>query len=112
MKQIRRALLLAVCLLTALSILSPAQASGKFAALPAALQVAVQSEERYEGDKTQYIYKEYLQTAHPKVDADIRQTVDGIDKAYSPLLIPQAQSRAKLYNRLDIEVNYFRTGDS
>lgn len=112
MKQIQRALLLAVCLLTALSILSPAQASGKFAALPAALQVAVQSEERYEGDKTQYIYKEYLQTTHPKVDADIRQTVDGMDKAYSPLLIPQAQSRAKLYNRLDIEVNYFRTGDS
>ena len=111
----KRALKRVAVLMTLLALILsflPAMAGQKYTALPAVFKVQVESQDRYEGNKEQYIYKEYLKTSNPRVDADIRRIVDEMDAAYSPLLVPQAQARAKLYNRLDIEVNYFRTGQS
>lgn len=109
-KRFTKRIALFVLIIALLMPALPGFADGKYAAMPAVFQVSVVSQDRYEGDKSQYIYKEYLQTSNPRVDADIRNIVDQLDAEYSPLLIPQAQARAKLYNRLDIEVNYFRTG--
>lgn len=101
-----------LCLLSSLSILAPAEAAEKLSALPAVFDVTVKSEERYEDNKTQYIIKDRITTSNAAVNGELNGLVDEMDARYSPLLVPQAQQKAKMYNRLDIEVNYFRTGES
>lgn len=101
-----------LCFFIALGFLPAAQGAEKLQGLPAIFAVDVKSEERYAGDKTQYICKDRITTSNTAVNADLNRLVDDMDVQYSPLLVPQASPRAKLYNRLDIDVNYFRTGES
>lgn len=76
----------------------------------ASAAVSVRVEEGYRNDKTEYVVKEYLITDNPAVNSELQQAVDAFDAALSPEIHEQAQKKAKLYNRLDIDVNYFITG--
>lgn len=101
-----------LCFLLALGLLPAAYGAEKLQSLPAIFAIEATTEDRYEGDKTQYICKDRVTTSNVLVNEDLKKLVDDMDTKYSPLLVPQASQRAKLYNRLDIDVNYFRTGES
>ena len=108
----KRLTILSLCLMLLTGLFTPALSEEKLQALPAIFAVSAVSESRYEGDKTQYIQKDRITTTSDVVNAELNRLVDEMDERYSPLLVEQSSVKAKLYNRLDIEINYFRTGES
>ena len=108
----KRLTILILCLILLTGLFTPALGEEKLTALPEVFAVSAVSESRYEGDKTQYIQKDRITTTSDVVNAELNRLVDEMDERYSPLLVEQSSAKANLYNRLDIEINYFRTGES
>ncbi len=106
----RRALAILLCLLTLLPLAALGQE--KLTALPAVFAVRYESEERMEGKKEQFIYKEYLRTTNEQVNQELADIVDGFDALYAPQVPPDPTHNARRNNRLDIETTYYRTGHS
>lgn len=101
----KRAAFLALLLL--LPALAYAQTE-KLDKLPEIFAVEIIREERL--NEKSYIKKEYLKTTHPDVDEQIASIVDELDAKWSPEM-PEANNPRR-NSRLDINVVYYRTGQS
>lgn len=95
-------------------LLLPLHALGqeKLKTTPKIFQVSYKSEERILGKNERLIYKEYLRTSNKQVNQLLKEIVDGFDEQYSSQVPPDPSKNARRNNRLDIEITYYRTGQS
>lgn len=87
-------------------------AEEKYEKTPDIFKVTVIAKERMQNKNKEYIAKEYLKTTNETVTQEICEIVDAFDEKYSVLLSGRATNKPKIYNRLDVEVNYGRSGES
>lgn len=60
----------------------------KYDAMPAIFAVTVEEDAREIDEGSAYVYKEYLTTTNPDVNAELRAIVDAYDLEFSPTLQP------------------------
>lgn len=94
-------------LLTLLCAVGAASAEPeKYEAMPAIFAVTVEENERKIDEGSAYVYKEYVTTTNPDVNAELRAIVDAYDREFSPTLQPdpaqagEARQRAEHQHRL------------
>lgn len=95
-----------------LCLLPPGIAQEKYTSMPKIFVVKSQTEEWYEANNTQYYAMDRVTTTNKTVNEEIRKVVDSFETLCRPLIVAQSQEKPKIYNRLDVDVNYFRTGES
>lgn len=107
-----RSLVLYVLLFSLLiSFFSPVLAE-KYNSLPNIFEIKLKPSERLQNKSKEYIYKEYIITKNKKVNSEIKKIVDDFDTELNSRLSESPSAKPRLYNRLDIDVNYFRSGES
>lgn len=67
----------------------------KYDAMPAIFAVTVEEDAREIDEGSAYVYKEYLTTTNPDVNAELRAIVDAYDREFSPALQPDPRKRGK-----------------
>ena len=67
----------------------------KYDAMPAIFAVTVEEDAREIDDGSAYVYKEYLTTTNPDVNAELRAIVDAYDREFSPTLQPDPRKRGQ-----------------
>ena len=99
-------------LLTLLCAVGAASAEPeKYEAMPAIFAVTVEENERKIDEGSAYVYKEYVTTTNPDVNAELRAIVDAYDREFSPTLQPDPRKRGKRGSVLNISTVYYRTGE-
>lgn len=88
------------------------QAADKLSALPKVFEVQVESVSEATANNDRFYYKEYLRTTNQQVNQELKQVVDQLDAQWRPHLQPDERKNGRRNNRLDVEVNYARTGHS
>ena len=83
----------------------------KYDAMPAIFAVTVEEDAREIDEGSAYVYKEYLTTTNPDVNAELRAIVDAYDREFSPALQPDPRKRGKRGSVLNISTVYYRTGE-
>ena len=91
--------------------LAHAEEAEKYDALPEIFQITVEENERKINDGGAYVYKEYVTTTNPQVNAELRQIVDGYDDALASTLQMDPRKKGKKGSALNIATVYYRTGD-
>ena len=84
--------------------------TGKYDTLPEIFAITVEEAERKIDDGSAYVYKEYVTTVNPEVNAALRALVDGYDEAISPTLEMDPRKKGKRGSALNIDTVYYRTG--
>ena len=99
-------------LLTLLCAVGTASAEPeKYEAMPAIFAVTVEENERKIDEGSAYVYKEYVTTTNPDINAELRAIVDAYDREFSPTLQPDPRKRGKRGSVLNIGTVYYRTGE-
>lgn len=99
-------------LLTLLCAVGTASAEPeKYEAMPAIFAVTVEENERKIDEGSAYVYKEYVTTTNPDINAELRAIVDAYDREFSPTLQPDPRKRGKRGSVLNISTVYYRTGE-
>lgn len=84
----------------------------KYRSLPKIFEIQLKHSDRLENKSQAYIYKDHIVSSNKTVNDAINRIVDDFDKELSSKLSDSPSKKPKLYNRLDIDINYFRTGES
>lgn len=84
--------------------------TGKYDTLPEIFAITVEEAERKIDNGSAYVYKEYVTTVNPEVNAALRALVDGYDEAISPTLEMDPRKKGKRGSALNIDTVYYRTG--
>ena len=84
----------------------------KYEAMPEIFAITVEQSERELDEGSAYVYKEYLTTTNPDVNAELRAIADAYDRELSPTLQPDPRKRGKRGSALNISTVYYRTGES
>lgn len=84
--------------------------TGKYDTLPEIFAITVEEAERKIDDGSAYVYKEYVTTVNPEVNAALRALVDGYDEAISLTLEMDPRKKGKRGSALNIDTVYYRTG--
>ena len=106
MKRILAAVLTMLCLWG-----NAAAESVKYDAMPEIFAVTVVENEREIDEGSAYVYKEYVTTANPDVNAELRSIVDAYDRELSPTLQSDPRKRGERGSVLNISTVYYRTGE-
>ena len=77
--------------------------TGKYDTLPEIFAITVEEAERKIDDGSAYVYKEYVTTVNPEVNAALRALVDGYDEAISPTLEMDPRKKGKRGSALNID---------
>ncbi|MEF9878932.1 MAG: polysaccharide deacetylase family protein [Clostridia bacterium] len=84
----------------------------KYDAMPELFAITVEQQERKIDGNRAYVCKETLTTTSQKVNDELRALVDHYDSELSPSLWQDPRKNGKRNSRLDIEIVYYRTGES
>lgn len=101
----------ALLILILLPAWAAAQGVEKYEALPPIFEVSVEVADRMVDDGAVYVYKEYVTTANPQVNAELRALVDGYEDAILPAMERDTRKKGKRGSVLNIATVYYRTGE-
>ena len=76
--------------------------TGKYDTLPEIFAITVEEAERKIDNGSAYVYKEYVTTVNPEVNAALRALVDGYDEAISPTLEMDPRKKGKRGSALNV----------